>query len=139
MAKTLEEKLWPKINKTDTCWLWLAALDTNGYGQFCIYGRPRKPAHKVVYELLITPVPRSMELDHLCRVRACVNPAHLEIVTSKENRRRGFGPDAVNRRKTHCIRGHAFNPGNTYVSQGHRACRQCKLTQYYENKQTACV
>jgi hypothetical protein len=105
----LGERFWSKVRKTDDCWLWTAGLN-GGYGVYTIGGRPR-PAHRLAYEELVGPVPDGLQLDHLCRVRRCVNPAHLEPVTSKENTRRGTAVDVIaerQRSKTHCPRGHPY-------------------------------
>jgi hypothetical protein len=73
------------------CMIWLGGLDKGGYGQFhCTKGsNVKKMAHRASYEHFIGPVPEGMDLDHLCRVRCCVNPDHLEPVSRKENVRRG--------------------------------------------------
>ncbi len=76
-----------KVEFTDACWLWTASTDWYGYGWFWV-GAPRR-AHRVCYEWLVGPIPAGLELDHLCRVPACVRPEHLEPVTHAENVRRG--------------------------------------------------
>jgi hypothetical protein len=126
-ARTLEERFMEKVEKTeDGCWLWLASLDARGYGQF---RRPEPPhiakAHRVSYELHVGPIPEGLTLDHLCRVRHCVNPDHLEPVTNRENILRGESFTAQQARQTHCVRGHEFTPENTHVWRGHRGCRAC--------------
>lgn len=70
------------------CWVWQRALDRNGYGSIRIDGRTRNP-HRIYWEQENGPVPEGLELDHLCRVRSCIRPTHLEPVTSAENQRRG--------------------------------------------------
>ena len=109
-----------------SCWLWRGRLDYKGYGSFDLNGRPYG-AHRVAYELLVGPIPADLQLDHLCRVHACVNPTHLEPVTLEENLRRGTpSPSAINRAKIACARGHPFNAENTYVyPNGKRQCRSC--------------
>lgn len=104
------------------CWLWTGLLADNGYGRF-----GKRYVHQVAYERWVGPIPDGMELDHLCRVRHCANPAHLEAVTHRENDLRSpHTPAAVNARKTHCIRGHAFDEANTRVTpDGRRQCRAC--------------
>ncbi len=82
------------IGQNSGCWIWTASIGQEGYGRFGIKsletGKFRIiEAHRVSYELFIGPILNGLELDHLCRVRACVNPAHLEPVTHKENCRRG--------------------------------------------------
>jgi len=107
------------------------APSAEGYGTFYLDGRSQK-AHRVAYELLVGPIPEGLTLDHLCRVRHCVNPDHLEPVTRLENWRRGTGPSAASRRqrsKTRCKHGHEFSEENTYVTAaGARQCRTCHRT-----------
>ena len=79
---TPEERFWAKVDKTDDCWLWTANRTNAGYGHFWL-DRRMVLAHRFAYELLIGPIPDGLTLDHLCRVRACVNPAHLEAVTNR--------------------------------------------------------
>ena len=108
------------------CWLWTGAAQRNGYGRFGMDGRTQF-AHRVAYELHIGPIPKGLHLDHLCRVRGCVNPAHLEAVTQRENTLRGDAITARNAVKTHCLKGHAFDEANTYHYQGgFRGCRTCR-------------
>lgn len=89
--KTLAERFWPKVSKTDSCWLWQASLDGKGYGQINGGRTPTRMmrAHRVAYELVIGPIPDGLDLDHLCRTPRCVNPDHLEPVTRRENTARG--------------------------------------------------
>jgi hypothetical protein len=107
------------------CWLWKGHIDNyrhnRGYGR---YGGPgqRRQAHRLIYELLRGPVPKHLDLDHLCRIRHCVNPDHLEIVTRRTNLLRGKGLAAVNARKTQCPKGHLYDAKN---SSG-RFCSTCQ-------------
>ena len=122
-------RLWSKVDKSGDCWIWTGSVTSGGYGSLLWNGRARQ-AHQVVYELLVGPIPDGLELDHLCRVRHCVNPSHLEPVTRRENVRRGVSPVAVNARKTHCKRGHEFTLENTYARpDGARVCITCRRTQ----------
>lgn len=109
-----------KINPTPTCWIWEGAITDRGYGQFWDGNKMRR-AHIISYELSNGPVPTGLELDHICRVRCCVNPEHLDAVTHRENCRRGIGS------KTHCINNHEFTPENTQYagSANRRVCRIC--------------
>lgn len=133
----LEQRFWEKVEKTDGCWLWVGSRDGNGYG-LIRNGRLVK-AHRLSYEMHKGEIPDGMEIDHLCRVKACVNPAHLEAVTHRENMSRC--PDTAQARlarRTHCKRGHEFTPENTYpVPSGGRACRACKALWARRNKESA--
>ena len=85
-------------------------------------------AHRVAYELTNGPIPDGLELDHLCRVRHCVNPSHIEAVTHRENTLRGTGPIPHRARQSHCKHGHEFTPENTYrLPNGCRHCRTCSI------------
>jgi hypothetical protein len=95
---------------------------SSGYGQ-----QPNgKNAHRESYKRTIGAIPDGLELDHLCRNRACINPKHLEPVTHKENTRRGMSPSGLNSRKTHCSKGHPFDGENLAVNyRGWRYCLTC--------------
>lgn len=119
------DRFWSKVEKTDTCWLWLGGKTPDGYGRFWLDGRNR-PAHRVAYMWLVGEIQSGLQLDHLCRVHNCVRPAHLEPVSQQENIHRGQGLQALNSRKTTCPAGHPYDKSNTYVSaKGHRHCRTC--------------
>lgn len=122
----LPDRFWDKIGIGDTdCWLWIAAKQQGGYGQFRWKGQTLG-AYRVAYEALVAPIPGGLKCDHLCRVRACVNPAHIEIVTRQENTTRGIAGDA-NRMKSHCPHGHPYSGENLYICpKGGRNCRTCK-------------
>jgi hypothetical protein len=106
--------LWERVSITPTCWLWTGTLATNGYGIMWT-GEKTRVAHRLVFELLIGDVPEGLELDHLCRVRHCVRPDHLEPVTHAENMLRA--------RRSHCKRGHERTAVNIRITK--RGSRQC--------------
>ena len=125
-------RFWGRVNKTSTCWLWTGPTDQDGYGLVSIQNKSRR-VHRLAYEMLVGPIPEGLTLDHLCRTPSCVNPAHLEPVTSRVNTLRGFNPPAINARKTHCKRGHAYTPENTMLlTKGRRFCRECHRQQTRE-------
>lgn len=127
-------RFWAKVNKTDTCWLWLATKSHDGYGHFRV-GRKMVYAHRYLYEVTVNTVPKGLELDHICRTRHCVNLNHLEPVTHKENMRRSL---FVRAPKTHCPRGHEYSKENTRVYKNLKNCRTCNriraLREYHERK-----
>lgn len=109
------------------CWLWTASCGNGGYGQFAV--RHPKPtmvgAHRFAYEHFVGPIPAGLDLDHLCRNRRCVNPAHLEPVTRRENLLRGVGPAARGRDKV-CRNGHPLTGDNLVKRKdGRRRCKTC--------------
>lgn len=118
------------VRRTAGCWDWTGARMANGYGVFNMpdrLGGGTRLAHRVSYELNVGPIPDGLELDHLCRVRHCVRPDHLEAVTHRENDLRGASPFLVAHREGRCLRGlHAMTPENARVtSNGRRRCRAC--------------
>ncbi len=115
---------WESVPESG-CWIWIAACDSSGYGAIGV-NYSMKGAHRVSYELFIRAIPDGMQLDHVCRVRCCVNPNHLESVTQLENVRRGnsgkFYAD-----KTHCPQGHPYSGDNLCIEKGGgRRCKICK-------------
>lgn len=102
------------------CWLWLRLLNADGYGRFWSTSARQEMAHRFFYERYREPISDGMEIDHLCRVRRCVNPAHMEVVTHAENVKRGWPAQ-----KTHCVKGHEFTPENTIRRRIGRQCRIC--------------
>ena len=118
------DKVAPEPNSG--CWLWCGTGTMGGYGQFWDGGK-LVLAHRWAYTYFTQEVPEGLDLDHLCRVRCCVNPAHLEPVTRKENCRRA-PTSPLNR--DHCINGHPYNEKNLRIAvAGDRRCRECKNQQ----------
>lgn len=132
--RTLEERFWAKVDKSgpNGCWLWTGAL-SNGYGVIRIK-KDGKWRNEQAHRVLLDPIPDGLEPDHLCRVRHCVNPNHIELVTHQINSIRGF---AI---RTHCPQGHEYTPENTRICHDtHRNCRQCanryRPERYQNNKE----
>ena len=125
------KRFFKYVSKTHDCWLWTGWKNRAGYGCFDTGGRKNKcrwMAHRFSYTLQFGEIPNGREIDHLCRNRDCVNPAHLEVVTHTENILRGG-----NSIKTHCIHGHKFTNENTYIDKkGERHCRACRKIADYK-------
>lgn len=118
--RTFEEYLASSVEVAD-CWLWTRGIKSHGYGNAAFGGRFWN-AHRLVWEQLVGPIPDGVQLDHLCRVRHCVNPDHLEPVTPATNSQRGSTA-----RKRWCKRGHdLWDSHNLYITrEGRRRCRAC--------------
>jgi hypothetical protein len=118
LPRRFEEKF---ERQPDGCWVWTAAKHRGGYGAF--WAGKRVLAHRFAYEVMVAPIPRGLQLDHLCRNRACVNPAHLEPVTQCENEARGVKGALT----THCPKGHPYSGDNLILEKKHgwRKCREC--------------
>lgn len=139
--KNPTDRFFSKVNKSSgvfgedgnyksECWLWTGKLTSEGYGTFRFSGKGSYtgPAHRYIYQLYNGFKKYKFHIDHLCRVRHCVNPSHLEEVTLVQNVMRGQSFSAINARKTHCIHGHELAGSNLYIqpSTGYRYCKTCK-------------
>jgi hypothetical protein len=132
-------KLMSRVEITPSCWIWVGKTNSNGYGLASWYkqgeklpyrrgsGKQQKSvnAHRLSYALFNGPIGQGMEIDHLCRVRNCVNPMHLESITREENIRRGVSPAAKRAAQTHCLRGHLLAGDNLAKYARWRVCRIC--------------
>lgn len=142
-----EDRFWERVDKDGPipeycpslgpCWVW--RLDTNqaGYAMFQFDHRQMR-AHRWSYQHVVGPIPDGLVLDHLCRVRHCVRPSHLEAVTGAVNNSRSLiGNRNWSQQRTECDRGHPFTPENSYwffnakIGRATRVCRQCR---YVSNK-----
>lgn len=131
-CKDAIERAWTKImfNPESDCLLWMGALSDYGYPIMTVGiradgSRRATRVHRLFYEHYKGPIPPGKEPDHLCRVRCCVNPEHMEAVTRRENTLRGIGPAAQYAKRTRCNHGHEFTLENTLRHHGNRYCRIC--------------
>lgn len=136
--KDPQDRFFTKLREANGCWEWTAAL-SQGYGVFRLTDtRTNILAHRWAWMFFRGPVPDGLDLDHLCRNRACVNPDHLEPVSRAVNLHRGEGLTGVNHRKTCCPKGHPYDVANTYVTKlGHRSCRACSAGRYHRSKEAS--
>jgi hypothetical protein len=127
------ERFWAKVEPEPNsgCWLWVGGCNREGYGLINLgrRGLGVMLAHRFSFERFRGPLPiwPAGALDHRCRVRCCVNPEHLQVVTQAENWRRGDSPNALAKRTGACKRGHVATPANIQVRpNGYRYCRVCE-------------
>lgn len=126
----LPPRFWEKVREDESgCWLWTAAIGKpDGYGRFYMDGS-MVLAHRLSLNATSVDVLREHQVDHLCRVRNCVNPDHLEAVSPRENNHRSDSPVGRNAKKTHCHRGHPLSGDNVRIyrngSRVRRCCREC--------------
>ncbi len=139
--KSSAERFWEKVDADGDCWIWTSSLNPAGYGTFSDKAKQSAPnkAHRWAWEELIGPIPPGLQLDHLCRVRRCVNPDHLEPVTNIENQRRGLRGKLYQEIRQ-CHRGHPYDETNTYMHRGAKHCRKCvnqRGREYYQRQKVS--
>jgi hypothetical protein len=135
-------RLWSKVIKgpgENDCWSWTDVLSEDGYAYLGIGGRKGRKflVHRLLYELVIGPIPDGKDLDHCCRNRYCVRPDHQEPVTRRENLLRGKTITAAHAAATHCSQGHPFDIFNTGFYRNQRYCRTCQNTRRRERRREA--
>lgn len=141
MRTVLERFISKYIPVTESgCWLWIGSTNWRGYGEFSIAGR-LVGAHRAAHELLKGPIPEGLTIDHLCRVRCCVNPDHLEAVPHRINLLRASTFNARNAAITHCPQGHPYAGSNLILrkQRAGRACRECKNANQRQRRSKASV
>ena len=129
----LPERFWTKVNKTDSCWLWTGKID-DGYGRFQI-GPKLYLVHRLAFAMLNHKLGENTQVDHLCKVRNCINPKHLDEVTSKENTRRGL-IKKYNTDPNKCPYGHDYDreiPGKAEGSV-YKNCSKCRKHRHAQKR-----
>lgn len=117
--ESIKARLLPQIDESEGCWNWNGVV-SKGYGLIKIHSRSVR-VHRLMYEVFIGPIPEGFVIDHLCKNKKCVNPDHLEAVTSRENTLRGDGITAKQARQKMCMRGHELPK----FRSGRRQCKKC--------------
>lgn len=128
--RPLEERLFRRVVKTPTCWLWTGSRISSGYGNIGLPNRGVAYVHRASYELHIGPIPEGHEIHHTCGNKVCVNPAHLEAITRRIHVHLTPGcASYLNARKTHCPKGHPYTTDNlspaTLAKRNARRCMTC--------------
>lgn len=120
-------QFWDRLVPSGDCWIYVGAMARGGYGRVKVGGSEYR-AHRYAWLTLRGEIPDGLDLDHLCRNRACVNPDHLDPVPSAVNKSRGLmgSGNCTTAVQTHCKRDHEFTPDNTYMWRGRRKCRACQ-------------
>lgn len=136
----MEERFWSKVDASGPCWLWTAGVGNHGYGTYNLSWRDGRPrglvlAHRHAWESLVGPIAQGLVLDHLCRVRVCVNTDHLEPVTQAENVRRGYSYMGMCQRRNACLKGD--HPLDGLLGNGRRYCKTCAREREWRKRRDA--
>jgi HNH endonuclease len=144
MTRLLGDRFWEKVQMPslpDGCMEWMAHRSVYGYGRFKFNG-VQVGAHRLSWIITNGPIPKNMQIDHLCRNRGCVRPDHLDLVTQKENVLRSEAPSAKQAKQTHCKRGHELSGDNIYQGKyertGIRDCISCQRLRYRKSRGECC-
>ena len=136
--QNIAKRFWGMVDVCDNnnCWNWKGAMRVRNYGGIWVEGKP-KLAHHVSLAIVGTTIPNDKVVDHLCRNPRCVNPIHLEVVSQKQNVKRGNADWRKN--QTHCKKGHKFTENNTYEYKGHRGCKRCRYEAVIRYQKKICL
>ena len=123
------------VREDSDCIFWTGLMSRFGYGRFNV-NRKDVPAHRFIYEHCEGPIPEGMYIDHICRVKNCVNPHHLRVVTPRQNSIENSNGTAFdNHAKTHCVHGHELSEENLYRYGTGRMCKTCANERWKDNKE----
>lgn len=135
-----EKRFWEYVNKTETCWLWTAHVDNGGYGRFGLrlgknQWKSNYLAHRYSYELVNGEIPKELTVDHICKIRNCVNPDHLRLMTLVNNIKAG-NAGIYNQVKKFCPKGHSYSGENLlFDTNSSRTCRMCRRNSWKQYRQ----
>jgi len=139
---TNKNRFLKNVKKTKSCWIWVSHKSTGGYGTFYVWKTAEnkggsKLAHRWAFENWVSPIPKGLEIDHICKIRNCVNPKHLRIVSHLENMHASNTLASLNSNKTHCPNGHKYEAPNILWDKNSRKCKICvysRMALIRENK-----